>query len=47
MTHLMEQALVEIGKLPEAEQDGITAITLDEIAECEFRHSASAVSVKR
>ncbi|MBC8870398.1 MAG: hypothetical protein H8E44_13330 [Planctomycetes bacterium] len=33
MTHLMEQALVGIGKLPEADQDAIAAIILDEIAD--------------
>ena len=33
MTQLMEQALAEIGKLPEADQDVIAAIILDEIAD--------------
>ena len=33
MTQLMEQALAEIGKLPEADQDAIAAIILDEIAD--------------
>lgn len=33
MTHLMEQALAEIGKLPEADQDAIAAIILDEIVD--------------
>ena len=33
MTQLMEQALAEIGKLPEADQDAIATIILDEIAD--------------
>lgn len=33
MTQLMEQALAEIGKLPDADQDAIAAIILDEIAD--------------
>lgn len=33
MTQLMQQALAEIGKLPEAAQDAIAAIILDEIAD--------------
>lgn len=33
MTQLMEQALAEIGKLPNADQDAIAAIILEEIAD--------------
>lgn len=33
MTSLMQQALAEIGKLPQADQDAIAAIILDEIAD--------------
>ena len=33
MTHLMEQALAEINKLPEPDQDAIAAIILEEIAD--------------
>jgi len=33
MTQLMKQVLAEIGKLPEADQDAIAAIILDEIAD--------------
>ena len=33
MTHLMEKALAEIKKLPEADQDAIAAIILEEISD--------------
>ena len=33
MTHLVEQALAEINKLPETGQDAIAAIILEEIAD--------------
>ena len=33
MTHLLEQALVELQKLPEAGQDAIAAMILEEIAD--------------
>ena len=33
MTHLMEKALAEIKKLPQADQDAIAAIILEEIAD--------------
>jgi hypothetical protein len=33
MTHLLEQAIVEVQKLPAPEQDAIAAIILEEIAD--------------
>lgn len=33
MTHLLEQALVELQRLPEAGQDAIAALILEEIAD--------------
>ncbi|MGH7170537.1 MAG: hypothetical protein ACRELF_03850 [Gemmataceae bacterium] len=33
MTQLLEQALIEVKKLPETEQDAIAALILDELAD--------------
>jgi hypothetical protein len=33
MTQLLEQALTEIGKLPDEEQDAIASLILDELAD--------------
>jgi hypothetical protein len=40
MTKLLEEALKEVAKLPEAEQDAVAAILLDELAS-EQRWAAS------
>ncbi|MFQ5984736.1 MAG: hypothetical protein ACE5LL_04380 [Alphaproteobacteria bacterium] len=40
MTRLLKQALKELSKLPEDEQDAVAAIVLEEVA-CEARWSAA------